>query len=88
MKAPLRHRDFALLWIAGLISITGNWMLYVAVPITVLQMTGSSAATGTAFLATLLPRILVGPVAGVFVDRWSRRRALIVANLASAAVGR
>jgi MFS family permease len=81
MTTPLRHRDFALLWTAGLVSITGNWMLVVAVPMTVLTLTGSSAATGAALAATLVPRIVVAPIAGVFVDRWDRRRALIGANL-------
>jgi MFS family permease len=81
IRTPLRHRDFALLWTAGLVSITGDWMLLVAVPITVLALTGSSAATGAAVAAALVPRIVVAPIAGVFVDRWNRRRALVVANL-------
>jgi len=77
----LRHRDFALLWTAGLVSITGNWMLLVAVPITVLTLTGSSTATGATVAVALVPRIVVAPIAGVFVDRWDRRRALVGANL-------
>jgi MFS family permease len=81
MTTPLRHRDFALLWTAGLISMTGNWMLLVAVPVTVLTVTGSSTATGVAVAAGLVPRILVAPLAGVYVDRWDRRRALVWANL-------
>jgi MFS family permease len=81
VRTPLRHRDFALLWTAGLISITGDWMLLVAVPMTVLTLTGSSTATGAAVAAALMPRIVVAPIAGVFVDRWDRRRALVGANL-------
>jgi MFS family permease len=81
MTTPLRHRDFVLLWTAGLISMTGNWMLLVAVPVTVLTVTGSSTATGAAVAAGLVPRILVAPLAGVYVDRWDRRRALVWANV-------
>jgi MFS family permease len=81
MATPFRHRNFALLWTAGLISLTGNWMLSVAVPITVLTLTGSSAATAASFAAVLLPRVVAAPVAGVLVDRWDRRRALIGASL-------
>jgi MFS family permease len=81
VRTALRHRDFALLWTAGLISITGDWMLLVAVPMTVLTLTGSSTATGAAVAAALIPRIVVAPIAGVFVDRWDRRRALVGANL-------
>jgi MFS family permease len=81
MSTPLRHRDFALLWTAGLIAITGNWLLTIAVPITVLSLTGSSAATAASFAAVLLPRVAAAPVAGVLVDRWDRRRALVGASL-------
>jgi MFS family permease len=84
MATPFRHRDFTLLWAAGLISITGDWMLTVAVPITVLGITGSSAATAASFAAVLLPRIMAAPIAGVLVDRWDRRHALIGASLALA----
>jgi MFS family permease len=86
MRTPLRHRDFALLWAATLVSMTGNWMLFIAVPITVLRLTGSSAATAAALAAGLVPRILAAPIAGVFVDRWDRRRALVGANLAQVAL--
>lgn len=56
-------------------------MLTVAVPITVLSLTGSSAATAAAFAAVLLPRVVAAPIAGVLVDRWDRRHALIGASL-------
>jgi MFS family permease len=84
MATPFRHRDFALLWTAGLISITGDWMLMVAVPVTVLGITGSSAATAASLAAALLPRVVAAPVAGVLVDRWDRRHALIGAALIEA----
>jgi predicted MFS family arabinose efflux permease len=84
MATPFRHRNFTLLWTAGLISITGDWMLLVAVPVTVLGLTGSSAATAAAFAAALLPRVVAAPVAGVLVDRWDRRHALIGACLVQA----
>ncbi len=51
----LRQRDFALLWFAGLISLTGDWMLIVALPVTVYELTGSAAATGGILIASRLP---------------------------------
>lgn len=84
MATPFRHRDFALLWSAGLISITGDWMLVVAVPVAVLGITGSSAATAAAFAAVLLPRVFAAPIAGVLVDRWDRRHAMVGAGLLQA----
>src|SRR5919198_1112108 len=81
MIATLRQRNFALLWFAGLISLAGDWMLIVALPIYVYQLTGSTLATSTMFIAGRLPTLLFGSVAGVFVDRWDRKRTMVVANL-------
>lgn len=81
MFSLLRRRDFALVWTASLISSTGDWVLFVGLPIFVYQLTGSTLATSAMFVAALLPQIALGSVAGVFVDRWDRRRTMVVANL-------
>src|SRR5688572_7749656 len=81
MLAVLRQRNFALVWVAGLISLTGDWLLMVALPLVVYDLTGSTAATAAAAATRVLPNLLVGPVAGVFVDRWDRRRTMIASNL-------
>lgn len=81
MIATLRQRNFFLLWFAGLISYTGNWMLGVARPIIVYQMTGSTIATGGIVLASTLPSILLSSFAGVFVDRWERKRTMVIVNV-------
>lgn len=83
--ALLLRRDFALLWWSGLISITGTWMLGVALPIHVYQLTGSAIATSATLIAATVPRILLGSVAGTFVDRWDRRRTMVLGNLLMAA---
>ena len=56
-------------------------MLLTALPVYVYQLTGSTLATGAIVVARVAPRILLGSVAGVFIDRWDRRQTLIVANL-------
>jgi MFS family permease len=77
----LRHRAFSLLWVAGLISMTGDWLLMIALPIYVFKLTGSPAATSAVVAASVAAALLFGVIAGVFVDRWDRRRTLVVANI-------
>jgi MFS family permease len=81
MLALLQQRNFGCIWFGGLISLIGDWMLLTALPVYVYQATGSTLATGAMLAARVIPRVLLGSVAGVFVDRWDRRQTLIVANL-------
>jgi MFS family permease len=81
----LRGRDFRNLWTAGLVSDAGDWLLLVALPILVYQLTGSTLGTALAFLVELAPPILLGAVAGRLADRWDRRRALMWVSVAQAA---
>lgn len=75
----LRNRDFRRLWLAGLISDTGDWMLLVALPVLVYQLTGSSLGTSMAFLIELMPAVLITPLAGRLADRSDHRILLLVA---------
>jgi MFS family permease len=77
----LRQRNFLLLWVAGLISMMGDWVLYIVLPIYVYTLTRSPIATSLAFVAELIPALLLGSVAGVYVDRWPRKRIMVVSNL-------
>jgi MFS family permease len=81
MLRILRQRNFALLWTGGLISLTGDWVLIVGLPVEVYRRTGSTLATAGMVLAFLVPSIALGSVAGVFVDRWDRRRLMIVVDV-------
>lgn len=81
---PFRRRGFALLWTGGLISLTGDWMLRVAVPIYVYRLTRSPAATSAVVAVMVAVSVLVGPLAGILVDRWDRRRIMIAANATQA----
>ena len=75
---PFRQRNFTLLWCAGLVSITGDWALRVALPVYVLRLTGAPAAVSGVVLAGFLASLLFGSLAGAYVDRWDRRRVLTV----------
>ena len=84
MLTVLRQRNFALFWLADLISTTGDWLLFIALPYYVYQITGSALATGLSFILYNVPRLLLGSLAGVLVDRWDRQRILVLTNAASA----
>ncbi|MGC4936423.1 MFS transporter [Kribbella sp. DT2] len=79
------NRDFRLVWASGAVSGVGSWLLVVAVPFHVFQLTGSAAATGLTLALEALPALLLGPWAGVLLDRWDLARAMWVADLVSAA---
>ncbi|MEU8661171.1 MFS transporter [Actinoplanes philippinensis] len=79
------HRDYRLLVSANLVSSTGDWILRTGLAYQIYALTGSTVASATAVLASLLPNILAGSVAGVYVDRWDRRRTVVVTNLLLAA---
>jgi MFS family permease len=84
MIATLRQRNFALLWTAGLISLIGDWAFYAAMPIFILDRTGSAFQSGLVWAAIALPGIFIGPFAGVYVDRHDRRRIMLFGNIAQA----
>jgi len=86
MLAVLRQRNFACLWIGQIVSLIGDWMLFVALPFYIYLLTGSTFATGIMFIVQTIPRLCIGLVAGVFVDRWNRKHTMIVANLIQACV--
>ncbi len=78
----LRRRNFALLWFGGLISIMGDRVLLVALPYFVYEQTRSTFASALMVAAELLPRLLFGSVAGVYVDRWDRKKIMVFTSIA------
>lgn len=81
MLTVLRNRNFLLLWSGGLISLMGTWMLLAALPFYLYEVTGSALAAAGFLMVHLVPGMVLGSVAGVFVDRWDRRRVLVVGNI-------
>lgn len=86
MLTVLRQRNFFLLWTSGLLSSLGDTVLLVALPFYVYQETGSTVATGAIFVVETLPRLVLGSVAGVLVDRWNRQRTMVVSDVLRAVV--
>lgn len=80
------NRNFRLLWIAQVISELGDWFYALAIVSFVLELTGSAQMVALAFLMEVFPQVVVSPAAGVLVDRLSRRRIMLAADWARAAI--
>jgi MFS family permease len=75
--SPLRHRNFALLWWASLISNTGSWMHDVAAGWFMTTLNPTPAMVALVQAATTLPVFLLAFPAGTLADRMDKRRLLI-----------
>jgi MFS family permease len=63
------HPAYRRLCAAVAISETGDWLLFIALPLYVLQISGSALDTSTVFLAELIPAVVIGTVCGPLIDR-------------------
>ena len=70
---------------AGLVSLTGDWVVRVGLAYAVYALTGSTVSSALLLLCSFVPQILLGSLAGVLVDRWDPRRTMIAADLLLAA---
>jgi MFS family permease len=80
----LRHRNFRLFFCGQSLSLIGTWMTRLATSWLVYRLTGSSLLLGVVTFAGQIPTFLLGPVAGVWADRWERRRVLIITQTLAA----
>ncbi|MCL5264751.1 MAG: MFS transporter [Chloroflexi bacterium] len=83
--AILRNRPFLLLWSAQAISQTAQNVITFALLIEVGQISHSSMQASLVVLSFIVPAVVFGPVAGVFVDRSDKRKVLMVTNFLRAA---
>lgn len=72
---------FRKLWYGQVVSELGSWLNSIAIYALILKLTGSGMAMALAMMAKLLPVVAVSPLAGVMIDRMSRRRIMIVSDL-------
>jgi len=76
-----RDARFSAFWLAGTVSLFGDRLHQIALGVMVLSVTGSALQTGMVFLAATLPNLLLGPIAGTFVDRWNQKNVMIASDL-------
>ena len=77
-------RRFIPLWVGQLVSLLGSGLVQFALVWYLTQQTGSAVVLATATLVALLPDVFLGPFAGALVDRWNRKRVMILADSAVA----
>src|SRR5512132_2065493 len=79
-----RNRSFRLMWTGQLVSTMGTALTSLAASIYVFRVTGSAASVALMLMASAAPSLVVGLLAGVFVDRLDRKRIMIVADVVRA----
>jgi len=75
------NRSFSLLWIGQMVSQSGDYIFDVVALWLVLQLTGDVFKVGLTTATILLPSVLIGPIAGVYVDKFNRRDIILVSNI-------
>ncbi len=82
MFRPLQDRNFLLLWLGQLCSQSGDRLTQmVLVALVTTRSSGSALSLAAVMAITSLPALLVNPFAGVYVDRWDRKRTMIFCDL-------
>src|SRR3954453_23106409 len=81
MFRSLRHRNYALFFSGQMVSMIGTWMTRIATSWLVYKLTGSALLLGLVGFAGQIPSFLLAPFAGVFVDRISRHRVLVITQI-------
>ena len=80
------QRPFFTIWTGQTLSLLGSGVARFALIWWLTEETGSATVLATTTLFALLPQIVLGPIAGTLVDRWNRRRVMMVADSATALV--
>lgn len=82
----LFNRDFVLVLIGQIISLFGNSIMRFALPLYLLNETGSAALFGIVSACAFVPMILAAPVGGIFADRVNKRNIMVILDFTTAAL--
>lgn len=86
MNQKLFSKDFTLVVIGQIISLFGNAAIRFALPLYLLNLTGSSALYGTVTACAFIPAVLLSPVGGIVADRVNKRNIMVILDFFTAAV--
>ena len=86
MKDKLFTRDFSLVVIGQIISLFGNSILRFALPLYLLNETGSASLFGIVTACSFIPMILLSPAGGIVADRVNKRNIMVILDYATSAL--
>ncbi len=81
MIVPLLNRNFILLWQGQFVSQVGNQAYLIALMFWLLENTGSAGLMGLVLMASSIPAVVFGPLAGAFVDRHPKKVLIVVSDV-------
>src|SRR5690242_1429790 len=79
----LRSRNYRLFFGGQSISLIGTWMTRLAMSWLVYRLTKSAALLGVVSFCSQIPAFVLGPIAGVWLDRWDRHRTIVITQALS-----
>jgi MFS family permease len=83
-RKTIFSKDFTLVAIGQIISLFGNQILRYALPLYLLNQTGSSVLFGTVFACSFIPMLLMFPVGGIIADRVNKRNIMVILDISTA----
>lgn len=86
MNQKLFSQDFTLVVVGQIISLFGNATIRFALPLYLLNLTGSSALYGTVTACAFIPAILLSPIGGIVADRVNKKNIMVILDFFTAAV--
>lgn len=85
-KQKLFHKDFTLVAIGQIISLFGNAIVRFALPLYLLNVTGSAALFGITSACSVIPGIILTPIGGIIADRVNKRNVMVILDFSTAAL--
>ena len=86
-RQVLKNKQFFILWLAQLISNFGDWLALLALfSFIAFRLNGTPSQVSWMLISFTLPVAVLGPIAGVFVDRWNLKRTMILSDVVRAII--
>ncbi|HJQ70504.1 MAG TPA: MFS transporter [Blastocatellia bacterium] len=87
LRQLIKNRQFVALWLSQLVSNFGDWLAILALfSLVAFKMKSTSYEVAGIMISFIIPMAFLGPVAGVFVDRWDVKKTMITSDLARAVI--